>query len=88
MKTTLPIDSNVPLPKGTTRNTPLYPWLTMKPGDSFAVSGKVAASAARGSFRRYQKMGLMPINMSVMQRISDEGSDQGVVVRLWLVRKA
>jgi hypothetical protein len=82
---TIDIDRHVPLPKGETRNIPLYPWLTMKVGDSFVVVGKISASAARGSFRRYQKLGQIPENLKAIQRtMDDEGPGH---VRLWLVEK-
>lgn len=76
------VEKNVPPPKEKSRSEPLYPWLTMKIGDSFVVHGRVSASSARGSFRRYQRMGLLHKNLSVQQRVMDDQS-----VRLWLVRK-
>ena len=80
------IENNIPLPKSETRNVPLYPWLTMVPGDSFVVIGKIAASAARGSFRRYQTMGKIPADLKAVQRTlpMQGGQDR---IRLWLEKR-
>jgi hypothetical protein len=87
---TIEIDRHVPLPKARTKNIRLYPWLDMKVGDSFVVAGKVAACAARGSFRRYQKMGKMPANWRVKQQVVEgdtAGSSFVTYVRLWLIEE-
>jgi hypothetical protein len=82
MSDTPSVQSNVPMPKVRPRHLPLYPWLTMKPGDSFVVYGRVAAAASRGSFGRYQRMGKIAPNMKCVQR-REEGTEDGV--RVWLV---
>lgn len=78
------IDTDIQPPANKSRKDPLYPWLSMKVGDSFVVEGRVAAASARGSFRRYQRMGLIPRTMSVAQR-SEEDNFGDKSVRLWLV---
>jgi hypothetical protein len=83
--TEISIDTNVPPPTGQTRKDPLYPWLSMRVGDSFVVHGRTAAAAARGSFQRYQKMGKIPPELTVSQRT--EFNYTGLTVRLWLVEK-
>jgi hypothetical protein len=80
------IDKDIPPPDTRSRKDPLYPWLSMKPGDSFVVEGRTLAAAARGSFRRYQRMGLIPPEFSVAQRVEElRPNDQSV--RLWLVER-
>lgn len=80
------IDTDIPPPVTKSRKDPLYPWLSMKPGDSFVVEGRTLAAAARGSFRRYQKMGLIPPELTVAQRTEEQyPTDQSV--RLWLVER-
>jgi hypothetical protein len=80
------IDTDIPPPVTKSRKDPLYPWLSMKPGDSFVVEGRTLAAAARGSFRRYQKMGLIPLDLTVAQRTEEQyPTDQSV--RLWLVER-
>jgi hypothetical protein len=80
------IDTDIPPPVTKSRKDPLYPWLSMKPGDSFVVEGRTLAAAARGSFRRYQKMGLIPPEFSVAQRTEDRYPTD-LSVRLWLVER-
>jgi len=75
------IEKNVPVPHKVPRCIPLYPWLHMQPNDSFTVSGRVAAAAARGSFDRYQKLGRIPKSFKCTQSTEDDG----ITVRLWLV---
>lgn len=75
------VESDVPPPMGKPRCEPTYPWLTMRPGDSFTVEDRVAAASARGSFYRYQKLGKIPAGWSVTQRVVGEGR----TVRLWLM---
>jgi hypothetical protein len=77
------IETDVPPPTNKSRKDPLYPWLSMKPGDSFLVQGRTSAAAARGSFRRYQKMGLVPQDWTVAQRTDDNY----LSVRLWIVER-
>ena len=84
---TITVERNVPLPKGETRNLPLYPWLTMVPGDSFCVHGKIAAAAARGSFRRYQTMGKIPADLKATQRTLSMHDDGEYIIRLWLEKR-
>jgi hypothetical protein len=82
------IENNIPLPKSETRNVQLYPWLTMVPGDSFVVIGKIAASAARGSFRRYQTMGKIPADLKAVQRtLPMQGGPEYDRIRLWLEKR-
>ena len=83
------IDKDIPPPTAKSRKDPLYPWLTMKPGDSFVVEGRTLASAARGSFRRYQRIGLIPPELTVAQRAEDGyPADQlRPPIRLWLVER-
>lgn len=80
------IDTDIPPPVTKSRKDPLYPWLSMKPGDSFVVEGRTLAAAARGSFRRYQKMGLIPPELTVAQRTEEQYPDDQSV-RLWLVER-
>jgi len=84
------IDKDIPPPSTKSRKDPLYPWLSMKVGDSFEVQGRTLAAAARGSFRRYQRMGLIPPELTVAQR-TDESSlitpAEFQPVRLWLVER-
>lgn len=77
------VQSNVPMPKVRPRHLPLYPWLTMKPGDSFTVQGRVAAAAARGSFDRYKRMGKIPANWKCIQHTDGDSED----IRLWLTEE-
>ena len=77
------IDTDIPPPVSKSRKDPLYPWLSMKVGDSFVVEGRTEAASARGSFRRYQKMGLIPPHLVVSQR-AEEKTWQ---IRLWLVER-
>jgi hypothetical protein len=77
------VQRNVPMPKVRPRHLPLYPWLTMKPGDSFTVQDRTAAAAARGSFDRYKRMGKLPANVKCVQH-TEEGSDE---IRLWLTEE-
>lgn len=82
------IDKDIPPPATKSRKDPLYPWLSMKVGDSFEVQGRTLAAAARGSFRRYQRMGLIPPELTVAQRT--EGTslpEEYQSVRLWLVER-
>lgn len=83
MSDTPKIQENVPMPKVRPRHLPLYPWLTMKPGDSFLVPDRVAAAAARGSFDRYKRMGKLPANAKCVQ-FTEEGSNE---IRLWLAEE-
>ena len=86
MNDKITVQSGVPVPGGRTRNEPNYPWLQMKVGDSFVVYGRSMAASARGSFRRYQKIGRIPANWSVLQRSSVEtGTIEGNAIRLWIV---
>lgn len=75
------VDRDVPPPVGRTKSDAFYPWLTMKPGDSFTVEDRVAAASARGSFYRYQRMGKISKSWSVVQRVAEDGR----TVRLWLM---
>jgi hypothetical protein len=77
------IDKDIPPPVTKSRKDPLYPWLTMKVGDSFMVEGRTEAASARGSFRRYQKMGLIPLSLAVSQR----AEEKTWCIRLWLVER-
>ena len=82
------IDTDIPPPTTKSRKDPLYPWLSMKVGDSFEVQGRTSAAAARGSFRRYQRMGLIRPDLTVAQRT--EGTslpEEYLAVRLWLVER-
>jgi hypothetical protein len=54
----------------------------MKPGDSFTVTGRTSAAAARGSFNRYQRMGKIAANLKCLQR-QEEGEQNSI--RIWLV---
>ena len=84
--TKIDIDKDIPPPTTKSRKDPLYPWLSMKPGDSFVVEGRTLSSAARGSFRRYQRMGLISQDLTVAQRAEDRyPNDQSI--RLWLVER-
>ena len=86
MSDKITVQSGVPVPGDRTRNEPNYPWLQMKVGDSFVVYGRTMAASARGSFKRYQKMGKIPANWSVTQRMSVEPSTiDGPSIRLWIV---
>jgi len=76
------VEKNIAPPNSRPRYIAHYPWLTMKPGDSFVVYGRVAAAASRGSFGRYQRMGKIAPNMKCVQR-REEGTEDGV--RVWLV---
>jgi hypothetical protein len=88
MSNSIRIESNVPLPKDRPRNLRLYPWLDMKLGESFVVSGRTAACAARGSFRRYQSMGKLPSNWRVKQQVvEDSATDFVVRIRMWVVEE-
>jgi len=78
----LVVDKNVAPPINRPRYMAHYPWLTMKPGDSFVVVGRVSAVAARGSFNRYQRMGKISANLKCIQR-REEGPPGSV--RIWLV---
>lgn len=75
------VERDVPPPVDKPRSEAIYPWLTMKPGDSFVVEDRVAAASARGSFYRYQKLGKISKSWSVLQR-TVEGER---TVRLWLM---
>jgi hypothetical protein len=77
------IDKDIPPPVTKSRKDPLYPWLSMKVGDSFVVEGRTEAASARGSFRRYQSMALIPAHLTVSQR-AEEKTFQ---IRLWLVER-
>jgi len=77
------IDKDIPPPVTKSRKDPLYPWLSMKVGDSFVVEGRTEAASARGSFRRYQSMTLIPAHLTVSQR-AEEKTFQ---IRLWLVER-
>lgn len=81
MSEKLRVDRDVPPPVDRTKSDALYPWLKMKPGDSFTVADRLAAASARGSFYRYQRVGKIPKSWSVVQRVV-EGER---TVRLWLV---
>lgn len=80
------VERNVPPPTGRPRSEPVYPWLTMSPGDSFTVEDRVAAASARGSFYRYQKLGKIPASYTVLQRTVGVNGDR--TVRLWLMGDA
>lgn len=45
------IESNVPVPEAVRSHGTRYPWAEMRPGDSFAVESKRAASAAYNAAR-------------------------------------
>ena len=86
MNDKISVQSGVPLPKERPRHEPNYPWLKMKVGDSFLVYGRTMAASARGSFKRYQRMGKIPANWSVTQRASVETATiDGPAIRLWIV---
>jgi hypothetical protein len=76
------VEKNVKLPISRPRYVAHYPWLTMKPGDSFTVTGRTSAAAARGSFNRYQRMGKIAANLKCLQR-QEEGEQNSI--RIWLV---
>jgi hypothetical protein len=81
MTSKLKIEKNVEIPDIRSRSEKHFPWLDMAAGDSFTVEGKSAVSSARGSFRRYQWMLLIPDKYVVIQRRVDGTKD---TYRLWL----
>lgn len=77
------IEKDVALQPNRSRKERLYPWLDMRPGDSFTVGTRIMASAARNSFRRYQSMGLVPPTfVAVIQK------QEGGEFRCWLTTAA
>lgn len=77
------IEKDVALQPSRSRRERVYPWLDMRPGDSFTVDTRIMASAARNSFRRYQSMGLLPPTfVAVIQK------QEGGEFRCWLTTSA
>lgn len=75
------IEKGVKIPEKRSRCEKYYPWLEMKIGESIVVEGKVAASSARGSFRRYQSLMQIPQDWIVVQR-RVEGTKESY--RMWI----
>lgn len=73
------IERNVPPPKSRPRCDGLYPWRTMKVGESFVVRDRVAAAAARGSFLRFQRQGKIPAHWKCVQGVETNGQ-----IRMWV----
>lgn len=75
----IPVSQGVPAPSDNPKWVPIFPWLTMQPGDSFLVADRVAAASARGSFYRYQRIKKIPKDWRCVQRVEEKG------IRLWLL---
>lgn len=73
------IDNDIPVPTNRPRSKPLYPWLEMRDGDSFPVDTLVQVASARGSFYRYRKLGLIPLQYTMVSRKEGDG------YRCWMV---
>jgi hypothetical protein len=78
---TMKVEKNISIPSTRSRSQRHFPWLDMSLGDSFTVNGKSAAASARGSFRRYQRLFLIPQDRTVLQRRVENTPD---TYRLWL----
>lgn len=73
------VEKNVPPPKSRPRCVGLYPWRTMKVGESFVVRDRIAAAAARGSFLRFQRQEKIPAHWKCVQAVEPDGQ-----IRMWV----